>query len=754
MSRQAALFLLGALTALLWPRLPPPWLAGLLAAAGLLPLVLPLVLARWRVLAGFTLGLGWCLLHLASYEAARLRPGEEERRLLDCRVATLPAQAGADTQFDARCTPARGAGRSVRLALRWPDAAPLRVGETWRLLVQLRAPRARANPGSADSSQALRRQRLHGLGRVLASPLNARRAAGAWSIDRLRERIAADIALAVPERDAAALIAALAVGDTRRMSGEQWRVFNATGLTHLVAISGLHVTLFGVVAAALARRLWAASAWLARRVARESFALLFGLAAAAAYALLAGFSVPAQRTLIMLAAWCLTRLLLRPPGAAPPLAVALFGVLLLDPLAPLAPGFWLSYVAVVALMLGAAASSPERGLAGRLRELWRSQWVVAVALLPVTAAAFGTLSWAGLALNFVAIPLFSCVLVPLILGGVALSAAGAEAGRMLFTTAARILDAIAPALQAIADRDGSLWQLSPPQWWYGLAAAALLVALLPWPPSLRLCSGLALLPLLFPPATGPAPGELRLTLLDTGRSLAVIVRTARHTLLYDLGEGYRSGGGVTLRSVLPALRALHVDHVDLVLLPRLTRERSAGLTALLAAMPAGGLLAGQAGALPPEFAPCRAGDAWDWDGVRFELLARGECVLRVATDGGAVLLTGDLDPAAQRELAARGLARTRIVQVPRHGAASGFEPVLQAVTRPQIALVANTAAGAAGGSVAATLARWRAGGAEIRVTGERGAIELRIPPALGIMPRPVASESNGRCGKSCAPADR
>jgi competence protein ComEC len=734
-SRQAALFLLGTLVALLSPRVPPPWLAGLLAATGVL---LSLALARWRVLAGFALGLGWCLLHLANYEAARLRPGDEERRLLDCRVDTLPAQAGADTQFEARCTPVRGTGRSLRLSVRWPDAASLGVGETWRLLVQLQAPRTRSNPGSADTSRSLRRQRLHGLGRVLASPLNARRAAGSWSIDRARERIAAHIALAVPERDAAALIAALAVGDTRRVSGEQWRVFNATGLTHLVAISGLHVTLFGVVVAALARRLWAASAWLARRVARESFALLFGLAAAAAYALLAGYSVPAQRTLIMLAAWCLTRLLLRPQGAAPPLAVALFGVLLLDPLAPLAPGFWLSFVAVAALMVGAAATSPERGIAAQLRELWRAQWVVATALLPVTVAAFGTLSWAGLALNFVAIPLFSVVLVPLILGGVAASAAGAEPARLLFVAAARIIDAMAPVLRAVADVDGALWQLSPPQWWYVLAAAALLAALLPWPPSLRLCSALALLPVLLPPATAPAPGELRLTLLDTGRSLAAIVRTARHSLLYDLGEGYRSGGGATLRTVLPALRALHVDHVDLVVLPRLTRDRSAGVTALLAAMPAGGLLAGQAGTLPPEFVPCRAGRAWDWDGVRFELLARDECVLRVVASGGAVLLTGDLGREAQRELAARGLPPTRIVQVPRHGAASAFEPTLQAATRPQIALVANTAAGVAGAGVAATLARWREGGAEVRVTGEQGAIELRIPPALGIMPRPVA----------------
>jgi competence protein ComEC len=749
--RQALLFLLGVLAALLAPYVPPPRLAALLAATGLLPL---LGAQRWRVLAGFTLGLGLTLLQLAPDEAARLRPADEERRLLDCRIVTLPAPSGIDTQFDARCRPARGGGRDLRLALRWSAAPPLHVGEAWRLLVQLKAPRIRANPGSADGVQALRRQHLHGFGRVLASPLDGRREAGSWSVDRVRERIAANIARAVPERDAAALIAALAVGDTRRVSAEQWRVFNATGLTHLVAISGLHVTLFGLLAAGLARRLWGTSAWLAQRAARESCALLFGLAAAAAYALLAGFSVPAQRTLIMLASWCLSRLLLRSAGAAPPLALALFGVLLLDPCAPLAPGFWLSFVAVGALMIGAAGTPAAHGLGARLRELWRAQWVVAAALLPVTVAAFGTLSWAGLALNFIAIPLFSCVLVPLILAGVAASAAGPGAARPLFAAAARIIEAIAPPLQAVADLDGSLWRLAAPPWWYVLGAAAALAALLPWRPRVRLCSGLALLPALFPPAAGPAPGELRLTLLDTGRSLAVIARTAHHSLLYDVGESYGSGGGVTARTVLPALRALRVDRLDLLLLPRLTRDRSAGVTALLAALPVGRLLAGEEGGRPPEFAPCRPGRSWDWDGVHFELLAAAECVMRVTTGGDALLLTGDLGPEAQRELVARGLPPTRIVQVPRHGAASGLEPALQAATRPQIALVAATAAGAADGSVAATLARWRAGGAEIRVTGERGAIELRMPAALGIMPRPVAAESSRRCGKSCAPADR
>ncbi|MFO1400529.1 MAG: ComEC/Rec2 family competence protein [Steroidobacteraceae bacterium] len=360
MAALALAFLAGTLAALALPWAPPVALAALVAVAGLAGLLRP----RLRRAAALLLGAGLALLPLARYEQERLQPRDEERRLLDCRITTLPAANGLDTGFDAECRGAHEPGRRLALRVGWEGAPPLRVGETWRLLVALRAPRLRANPGGADGVMALRRQRIHGFARVLASPLDRRVAAGAWSIDRLREDVATAIGRAVPEREAAALIAALAVGDTRRVSVEQWRVFNATGLTHLVAISGLHVTLFGVVAAALARRLWGLSRALVRHVAREGCALLAGLLAATGYALLAGFSVPAQRTLIMLAAWCLTRLLRRPPGVAPPLAVALVGVLLLDPFAPLAPGFWLSFVAVAALMLGMGAAAGGVGSPG------------------------------------------------------------------------------------------------------------------------------------------------------------------------------------------------------------------------------------------------------------------------------------------------------------------------------------------------------------------------------------------------------
>ena len=723
----------------------------LFALAGLAPLLS----ARGRWYAGLALGFGACLLQLADYESLRLTGADEERQLLACRIASLPARSGAEAAFDATCRPLRGGVRTRRLRLRWPDAPRVGVGERWQLLVQLRAPRARANPGSDDGLRTLRQLRIHGLGRVLGSPLDARLAPAGPGIDPMREHVAADIATAVPERDAAALIAALAVGDTRRVTAQQWRLFSVTGISHLVAISGLHVTLFGLMAAAVARRLWNWCAPLRGRVAREGFALLAGLVAATGYALLAGFSVPAQRTLIMLAAWCLTRLAVRAPAVAPPLAVALIGVLLLDPCAPLGAGFWLSFVAVAALML-AARDGPAAGPLATVGALARAQGVVAVALLPVGVIAFGTVSWAGLAVNFVAIPLFSFVLVPLVLGGMAAGAVAPWLGRLLYGLAARVIDALLPPLQALADLDGALWHLAPPPWWYLLAAAAALLVLLPWRLPLRLSAALALLPALFPPSTAPRPGELRLVMLDTGRALAVIVQTAQHSLLYDLGESYGSGGATTARIVLPALRALGIGRLDELVLPHVSRERGAGVTALLAELPVTRLRTGAAGSapLPPEYSGCTPGTAWDWDGVRFEILAAPECVLRIATPGATALLLGDLDPAAQRRLVAAGLGPTDVVQVPRHGAATGFEPALLAATRPRLALVANGAAAVGTGRVAATLGQWRDAGTEVRVTGEAGAIVLRMRAPVGIMPRPVAWESSGRCGKSCARAGR
>ncbi len=267
---------------------------------------------------------------------------------------------------------------------------------------------------------------MHAAGQVVPSALNHRLAPAAPGLDGLRERIAYAIAARVSERDAAALIIALAIGDTQRISVEQWRVFNAVGITHLVAISGLHVTLFCLAVAWIAGKLWDRMRCLQERTPRHTFATLLGLVAALGYALLAGWSVPTQRTLLMLAAWHSLRWAARPRPAARTLAAGLVGVLLLDPLAPLASGFWLSFLAVGALLVqGAVTPLQASGWRGHLH----TQGYVMVALAPVTIAVFGSVSLAGLGVNLLAIPAFSLLLVPLILAayaGVAFVAAARD----------------------------------------------------------------------------------------------------------------------------------------------------------------------------------------------------------------------------------------------------------------------------------------------------------------------------------------
>ena len=194
----------------------------------------------------------------------------------------------------------------VRVArLAWRDARVVpRVGERWRLLVRLAPLSDTRNFAGADPARFAFRDRVHLAGRVLPSRLNLRLALAHASVDSLRARVAARIGDQVADPDAAALLVALSVGLTDRLSADQWRVFNATGTTHLVAISGLHITLFALIAFFVARVAWRWLHWLlpwAHGIEREPFAVVLGLAAAGAYSLLAGFSVPTQRTWLMLA---------------------------------------------------------------------------------------------------------------------------------------------------------------------------------------------------------------------------------------------------------------------------------------------------------------------------------------------------------------------------------------------------------------------------------------------------------------------
>lgn len=624
-------FLGGCLVAL---ALPPPYgpcaaLAVLAGAAGA-----ALVWRRgWRATAALgTAALIGCMctaLHVSAARAARWPEARDGERVLAlARVLTIPVAGEFGTTFDAALAlDPRMGGARLTARLRWASPRPApRVGEAWRLVVRLRAPRAALNPTGPDMERVWFREGIDALGTVLpGSRLNRRVDAGFAPLARLRAAIADRIAAIVPDRDAAALLAALAVGVTGELTAEQWRVFNATGTTHLVAISGMHVTIFAVLAIAVARRLWLCTGVLRERLARDAFAAVLGLGASSGYALLAGFPVPAQRTLVMLGAWLLVRQAARASGLLHAFGIAIVVVVALDPFAPLAAGFWLSFGAVGAIILAAGA---RIGRAGRWREVLRVQFAVSVALVPVTLVVFSGISLAGFVVNAVAIPVFTLALVPLVLASTVALGVLPGLARTGFGAAAWIHATGWPALEAAASWPYALLALAPPGWAWIVLVPAALIAILPWPPALRFSAIAALVPLLSGAPPFP-PSGVGIIVFDTGRGEAAIVRTAQSVVIHGTGDSFGTRGRRMARIVVPWLRATGVQRVDRLVMPHLRGDHASGAAELAAAIPIGEILVPRPWTGGPATArPCASRPRWVSGPAKFEVTA--DCDMTVS----------------------------------------------------------------------------------------------------------------------------
>lgn len=687
-----------------------------------------------RRLAGFTLGLLLASAALERWSSLVIVPASADTRvLLDAFVLETPARRGVELRFDAEVRVVDGPAdaRPRRARLSWRDAplAP-RVGERWRLVVRLAPLADTHNFAGPEPARAALRDGVHVAGRVLPATLNARLALAPASIDTTRARIASRIGEAVADPDAAGLLAALAVGITDGVSAEQWRVFNATGTTHLVAISGLHVTLFALLAFAGARFAWR---WLppARRVQRETFASCAGLAAAGGYSLLAGLSVPTQRTWLMLLIFAAARLGARAAGPARTWGAAMIVVLLADPFAPLAAGFWLSFTAVGVLLLldHAALLRPAPSLPARARQALRLQLAVMLLLAPFTVAVFGGLSLAGLAVNLVAIPAVSFGFVPLVLAGALTSLASPALGAPLFQLAASLYDLAWPGLVAVADAPFALWRVAPPAWWFALAFVGAGLMLLRWPLALRLSGIAAALPLICAPPRVPAEGRARIDILDAGRGASLLITTRSRVLLFDTGDSWGSGGARARQIVSSALAPLG-RRIDELVLPALDPDRAAG-AALLAREHGVGIIR-VGGGWPGAALPARrcVEQAETVDGVRFEVLTGGPgacyCALRISTGGRALLVGGDLDAPSERALAER-LGATRLasdaVIMSRHASALGSARQWIEASGAGLAIATG---GIDSGSRAAALARWRSAGARILDTRADGALVVEL----------------------------
>ena len=747
----AALALLaGVGSCLILPKLPPwPWLAATFAIG------FGLWLQRdgWKRIAGvLLLGFGLAGLHAATTLVRQLPEAFEQRDVVVTgRVVELPVVEPRRTRFlfrvDASVAPPLR-GRLLRLS--WYDdrkspegsgmQARVEAGSRWRLQLRLRTPRGLRNPGGGDGEKHALAQRIAATGYV-RNPELARKLAGPDGIDAWRERMSARIAASVT-RSSSRFVRALAFGDTRGLDDRDWVLLRANGLTHLIAISGFHVGLVAGFFALFAAAMWRLAPWLGRRWPRPQAASIAALCGALLYTAVAGFALPTVRTTSMIAVVVAAKLWRRQQRAFEALALAAIAVLLVDPLSILGAGFWLSFVGVAWLLWCLPhATWPVR--TGVVRDFVSAQGVATLGLLPLTVILFGQASLAGPLANLVAVPWWSLVVVPLALFGILCEAVHAGAGAWAWQWAAHAFDLAWPLFEWLGDSGLALWWLPEPRWFaLPLALLGAFWLLLPRGVPGKPLALLLWLPLLLPQRGLPGPGEAELVVIDVGQGLSVLVRTRHHSLLYDMGPAVRDGFDAGERAVVPTLHALGVRRLDAAVISHGDNDHAGGWPAVQGAFPV-------LRAFAPEDGPtmatqaCRAGIAWQWDGVRFRFLHppahfpylgnEASCVLRIEGAHGTALLTGDIGEVVERALIRREHASLRadVVLVPHHGSSGSSDPEFVAATGARHALVSSGAGNRFGHPKPQVVARWCQAGAKVADTSDSGALHVRLA-ATGI----------------------
>ncbi|QFT85636.1 ComEC family competence protein [Halomonas sp. THAF12] len=748
---------LAALTGTLLGALVDQGDAALWSQALGLALLMAIAARRWRLLL---------MLSLIALVAGQLWwscGGELPRGLsrqdlaVEGRLTAVSREAGLTrlTLAVAGCRPLvpglPGCDRLSRVRLNAYRAPAMVAGERWRLTVRLRPPAGFANPDAFDYRAWLRREGIQATGYVREAPPPVRlEAAGGsvrrWALARLDER---DLAPRTTR-----WLAALTLGAGERLGDDDWDLLNASGTTHLMVISGLHVGLVAGVALWLARgaaRLLAPGRW---RMAIWPWWIAG--TAAVAYAWLAGLEPPAMRAMIMVLVGLWVASGRHSPGPWQAWWLALALVVSLDPLAVWRPGSWLSFGAVALLILIWQGRPRPRGWRGWLRALVRSQLLLAPVMAGAVLLAFDRLAPAAPLVNLLAVPLVGSVLVPLGLAGWALAWVP-PLGDMAWGLFGALAEGVAAGLE-MASRLAPLWQ-PPPAVAEALGTALILIGLLWALPGLaeRLrLAGTALLACgaLWLTPSLPEPGALRVRVHDVGQGQLVALRTAHYRALIDTGPRFPSGF-MPLSTLWP-----EGQRFDDVIVSHDDRDHAGGLEALIEEHSVGRYLAPPGSVLPVTSEPCVAGRGWRRDGVSFRVLwppaeAVGlsdndrSCVLLITAGQQRLLITGDAGARVEQELLTRIDGPIDALVAGHHGSTTSSGPDFLAAVRPRQVIFSAARDGRFGHPAPSVVRRFRRLGSCLWNTAEDGAVTLWLGGMARVAPTRPAAWWRGGVGGEC-----
>ncbi|HET7063414.1 MAG TPA: DNA internalization-related competence protein ComEC/Rec2 [Rudaea sp.] len=736
----ALALLIGAVAIQLLTKLPPMWIDAAVGCAGLL-----LILRRgWVIWFGLVLlGAAWTMVRADLALSQRLAPDLEGRDLIVTgAVRGLPRVADDATRFDFAV---RSGGGDVSspvtgiLRLSWRDTAPaIEPCSIWRLHVRLKRPRGMIDPGAFDFERYALSEGISATGYVREDAGNQAQGESLFCADRLRARVTDGIAATLGPDASADVLRALAFGDQHAMDEHEWAIARATGIPHLIAISGLHIALFAGFGVWFVRLLWKLAPSLTLRWPAPLIEASASIAFALCYATLAGLGLPTRRALVMIGVLLAATLFRRARAPVHGLAFAVIALLVFDPLCVLSAGFWLSFVGVAWLMFCLGGHGERRRW---WREVLSAQGVASLGLLPLTIWFFGQSSLVGPLANLIAVPWICFVVLPIGVVGALAQLVIPALGAPLVVFAGYALHGLWWLLERMAGWPGALWYFPEPGLWaFALASLGAFWLLLPRGMPARGLGLFLLLPLLVPTRSELGSGEFEALMLDVGQGLAIILRTRDHALVYDTGARFPSGFDLGDASVVPALHALGITHLDRLIVSHGDNDHAGGAASVLAAFPQTPVESGEPERLAIPSAQCLGGESWQWNGVDFRIVHPHEplatrandrcCVLEVRSGDSRLVLTGDITSAVEGAVAAALAAdgNPLVLQVPHHGSRTSSGEGFIAALHPMLALVSAGYRNHFNHPHPAVVARYAAAGSSLLNTSQSGFVALRFGP--------------------------
>ncbi|MFT5501136.1 MAG: competence protein ComEC [Woeseiaceae bacterium] len=744
--------LLGAFSLELFPQLPPAGFLLLCVTAALL-LLATQNSGKSRNCAAFIAGFALMWLASVSQMNERLDPSLAGLPVgVTGTVEDFPLAAEESIRFV--FAPLQPTDLPGKIRLTWHDAKYLpSVGEVWHLNVRLQRPRGLSNPNGFDFAGWLFRQNIGATGYIVEDT-EASKNRRVLSIrpdlpTRVRQRFVDRVSELLPADKAAAVLLAIGVGARHRISREDWDEYAATGTSHLMAISGLHI---GLAAGSFFWLSWILLALICKRVNARVAATIVAVVVAGAYAELSGFAVPARRAFFMaifLAIFIASR---RRVDSSFVLAATGLTIFILDPLSILTPGFRMSFAAVAIIYVQLNifrrrdlifGSRIPAAIWSYPRNLVHIQLALLAGLFPLSVLMFDRFAAGAPLVNLLVLPVFSFVSVPFCLFGILFDGPLQIVGDLLLTFSYQSIALVLAVIARVAEEPALRFDIAALNWMMiAVVILPTLYVLLPagWPGRKVVCLAMLAVVVYKPPA--PPAGCLDYTILDVGQGLAVVLQTARHTVLFDTGPAFRGGSNMAQLAVLPFLRSRGIERIDKLLVSHADLDHSGGLQEIMSRIDVGEILAGEDPRLPMITArPCRAGVKWQWNGVRFALLHprnraawQGNnlsCVLLVSLGRQRMLFTGDVESPVETLLAYRGVwPQVDVVLVPHHGSKTSSTEGLVRALSANLAIVSSGHNNRWGLPREEIVDRWQKYGARILNTANSGAVSQRLCTGL------------------------